>query len=134
EGVAGGRPLADVLWLRETETGGFDTPERRAALETRLGAVTDAISDESVRRYYRQDLESRLRGLFSLAAPVAGERARRNWGPLSGGAGAGRGAAGAVGKSGRGALRGRGSAVAPATPREALRPLSPRLGVSALVR
>ncbi len=30
------RPLADMLWLRETEAGGFDTPERRAALEARL--------------------------------------------------------------------------------------------------
>src|SRR5262249_55604853 len=30
-------PLADMLWLRETESGSFDTPERRAALEARLG-------------------------------------------------------------------------------------------------
>src|SRR6266496_4125979 len=26
-------PLAQVLWMRETEAGGFETPERRAALE-----------------------------------------------------------------------------------------------------
>jgi DNA primase len=128
EVLAAARPLADMLWLRETETGGFDTPERRAALETRLGVVTDAISDESVRRYYRQDLEGRLRGLFSLAAPAAGERPRRNRGPLSGRAAAG------FGKGGRGALSvGRNSGPS-VTPREALRPLSPRLGVSALVR
>src|SRR5215468_7959518 len=40
------RPLADMLWLRETETGGFETPERRAALETRLGALVDRIGDD----------------------------------------------------------------------------------------
>ena len=30
------RPLAHVLWTRESEGGPFDTPERRAALEARL--------------------------------------------------------------------------------------------------
>jgi len=30
--LAGARPLADVLWTRETESGRFDTPERRAGL------------------------------------------------------------------------------------------------------
>ena len=32
------RPLAHVLWARESEAGPFDTPERRAALEARLSA------------------------------------------------------------------------------------------------
>src|SRR5215468_8372090 len=59
------RPLADMLWLRETEAGGFDTPERRAALEARLGAASAAIGDESVRKYYWQDLAGRLSTLFS---------------------------------------------------------------------
>src|SRR6266540_4349583 len=77
EVLAAARPLADMLWLRETETGGFDTPERRAALETRLGAVTAGIGDEAVRRYYRQDLEARLRGLFM--PPGAAESPGRNW-------------------------------------------------------
>ncbi len=49
------RPLAHMLWARETEQGPFDTPERRAALEARISEVTAAIADESVRRYYRQD-------------------------------------------------------------------------------
>ncbi|HEY5066398.1 MAG TPA: DNA primase [Xanthobacteraceae bacterium] len=61
------RPLAHVLWARESETGPFDTPERRAALEARLSTVTATIADESVRRYYRQDFGARLRQLF---APV----------------------------------------------------------------
>jgi DNA primase len=59
------RPLAHVLWARETEQGSFDTPERRAALEARIGEVTNAIGDESVRRYYRQDFSARLRQMFA---------------------------------------------------------------------
>jgi DNA primase len=59
------RPLAHVLWARESEAGSFDTPERRAALEARIGEVTNAIADESVRRYYRQDFSGRLRQMFA---------------------------------------------------------------------
>ena len=44
------RPLAQVLWTRESEAGPFDTPERRAALEARLAEVTAAIADDAVRR------------------------------------------------------------------------------------
>ncbi len=62
--VAQAKPLADVAWLREVEAGGFDTPERRAALEARLDVVTRGIGHEAVRKYYRQDFEARLRGFF----------------------------------------------------------------------
>src|SRR5690242_9757768 len=74
EVLAGARPLVDMLWLRETEEGGFDTPERRAALETRIAAVAGAIGEESVRRYYRQHLADRLKHLF--AGPPAPSSAR----------------------------------------------------------
>ena len=39
----------------------FDTPERRAALEARLGEITATIGDDTVRKYYRQDFGARLR-------------------------------------------------------------------------
>src|SRR5262249_45880280 len=65
------RPLADVLWTRETEGGRFDTPERRAGLEARISALTNAILNETVRRYYRQDLWQKLR---NLAAPASSDR------------------------------------------------------------
>ncbi|MGA2045490.1 MAG: DNA primase, partial [Roseiarcus sp.] len=52
------KPLAEMLFLRETEGRGFDTPERRAALERRLRALTRGIADETLRRHYRQDMES----------------------------------------------------------------------------
>ena len=70
--LAGARPLAQMLWMRETEAGGFDTPERRAALEARLGAIMSGIGEESVRRYYRREFEGRLRSLFEGDEPGGG--------------------------------------------------------------
>jgi len=74
--LAAARPLADVLWARESEAGPFDTPERRAALEARIGEVTAAIGDETVRRYYREDFSARLRRMF---APAEVSVRRGNW-------------------------------------------------------
>jgi DNA primase len=70
------RPLAEVLWTRETEAGRFDTPERRAGLEARLAQITNAIPD-SVRKYYRLELDGRLRNLFAPAAVDYAGRERR---------------------------------------------------------
>src|SRR3954452_10705134 len=39
--IGAARPLADMLWQRETEAGGFDTPERRAMLDKRIVDVTN---------------------------------------------------------------------------------------------
>ena len=64
EVLAQALPLAQMLWTRETESGGFDTPERRAALEARISQITAGIGNETVRKYYRQDLSERLRALF----------------------------------------------------------------------
>lgn len=69
--IAAARPLGQMLWGRETEGHTFDTPERRAALEARVNEVTALIADESVRKYYRQDFNDRLRQFF---APAAGAR------------------------------------------------------------
>jgi DNA primase len=72
------RPLAHVLWERESEAGPFDTPERCAALEARIAQVTGAIADETVRRYYKQDFSARLRRMFApqnlAAKDIAGRR------------------------------------------------------------
>jgi DNA primase len=62
--LAGARPLADMLWARETAGGAFDTPERRAELESRLRTLSRQIADESVRRHYQQDLQERLSAFF----------------------------------------------------------------------
>ncbi|MHC1548352.1 DNA primase [Phyllobacterium sp. K27] len=58
------RPLADMLWSRETSSGVFDTPERRAELEARLKQMTALISDENVRRHYGQDVRERIQQFF----------------------------------------------------------------------
>ena len=73
--LAAARPLAEVLWARESEAGSFATPERRAALEARLTDVMGAIADETVRRYYRADFATRLRQLFAPADVAS----RRDW-------------------------------------------------------
>ncbi len=71
EVISASRGLADVIWSREVEGGAFATPERRAALEARIGELTKGIGDEVVRRYYRQDLAERLQRTF---APEQGQR------------------------------------------------------------
>ncbi|MBR0693716.1 DNA primase [Bradyrhizobium lablabi] len=63
--ISAARPLADMIWSREIEGGSFVTPERRAALEARIGELTGGIRDEVVRRYYRQDLAERLQRSFA---------------------------------------------------------------------
>ncbi|MCC8964599.1 DNA primase, partial [Bradyrhizobium sp. Pear76] len=85
--IGAARPLAEMIWSREIEGGNFDTPERRAALEARIGELTGGIRDEVVRRYYRQDLQERL---------------QRNFAPEGGRGGYGRGGYGNRGNFGGG--------------------------------
>jgi DNA primase len=78
--IAAARPLAGMLWARETEGHSFDTPERRAALEARVNEVTAGIADDAVRKYYRQDFSARLSQFFAPERVQQGEARRRdNW-------------------------------------------------------
>lgn len=70
--IAATAPLVDLLWMRETEGRLFDTPERRAGLERRLSEVAALIADETLRRYYGQELSSRLSALFGPAGNAHG--------------------------------------------------------------
>jgi DNA primase len=65
EVIAAARPLAEMIWSREIEGGNFATPERRAALEARIGELANSVRDEVVRRYYREDLIQRLQRTFA---------------------------------------------------------------------
>jgi DNA primase len=78
EVIAAARPLAAMLWARETEGHQFDTPERRAALEARVHDITGTIADDAVRKYYRQDFTARLAALFAPAQSPRGNRGG-NW-------------------------------------------------------
>ncbi len=72
--VAEGRPLADLLWMRETAGGVFDTPERRAELEQRLRELASRIRDENVRRHYGQEFRERVQAFFGAGRSATGFR------------------------------------------------------------
>lgn len=95
------RPLSDLLWMRETSGGVFDTPERRAELEKTLRELTSRIKDESVRYHYTQDMRERVLAFFgsqrSRQQPRHGER-DRNFGKGQGGRWAKGGAGPAAGR------------------------------------
>ncbi|MGE0231562.1 MAG: DNA primase [Flavobacteriaceae bacterium] len=63
------RGLADMLWAREAEAALLDTPERRAAFEARIGDAIRSIKDDTVRRYYGQDMRARINGLLGAQLP-----------------------------------------------------------------
>ena len=90
EVVKGARGLAELIWSREIAGGDFATPERRAALEARINEIANGIRDETVRRYYRQDLVERLRTAFAPAQGAYRSGPNR-FGGARGGAGTGRG-------------------------------------------
>jgi len=128
EVIALARPLADVIWSREIEGGSFATPERRAALEARIGELTNSIRDEVVRRYYRQDLSDRINRAFAPET-VRGFGGR-------GGRESGRGFAPRAAGGGRFASRGgRGQGtLAPTLSRGPYQAASPQMATSPLLR
>ena len=135
EVLAQARPLAQMLWTRETEAGAFDTPERRAALEARIGQITAGIGNETVRKYYRQDFSERLRALFGQNEIP---RARRVAGAGGGASERWRQDQWPGGSSGRGGGSGRGGTFAertgPSRPGQPYLVASPQLATSAIHR
>jgi DNA primase len=67
EVIGAARPLVDMLWMREAEAGPVDTPERRAAFERRLKDALGQIKDETTRRHYRAEIDTRLQQAFAPA-------------------------------------------------------------------
>lgn len=72
-------PLADMIWNRETASGVFNTPEKRAELEARLRSVTGGIRHESLRRHYEQDMRERLSAFFAPAHGAGGQAGAGGW-------------------------------------------------------
>jgi DNA primase len=90
EHLKGARPLAEMLFMRETDGQSPDTPESRAALERRLGEAVGRIADEPLRRHYQSDMRRRLQAFFGEERerpPRGGAHARspgeRRGGPFS---------------------------------------------------
>ena len=134
EVMSAARGLAEVIWSREVEGQNFTTPERRAALEVRIGELANTIQDEVMRRYYRQDLVERLRRAF---APEDGRFfGGRGRGGESPGRSSGRFVPRAGGSGGRfGGAGGRGQGMAsPAIGRGPYQAASPQLAASPLMR
>ena len=73
------KPLVDALWERETRAVLLDTPERRAALELGLADKVKHIRDETLRRYYRQEIADRLRSLRETPRPAGAATSKRPW-------------------------------------------------------
>jgi DNA primase len=138
EVISAARGLADVIWSREIEGGSFATPERRAALEARIGELTNTIGDEVVRRYYRQDLRERLLRTFAPQAARGGYAKGNYRGGGPGGNESGRRFAprGAFvpGAAGRFASPGRGPAGTPTIDRGPYQAASPQLALSPIMR
>ena len=87
------RPLAEMVWEKEVAAGTWDTPERRAALETRIEAVIGMIGDQKVRGHYAEDLRGRIARMFGRGERRAGGQGgfARNSRPFgSGNSGGGR--------------------------------------------
>lgn len=75
-------PMVELLWRRETEGKIFDSPERRAALDSALRAAIGKIGDQSLRRHYGAAINERRRALFTPAAQARGPG--RAWGAPKG--------------------------------------------------
>ncbi|MBI1261161.1 MAG: DNA primase [Rhizobiales bacterium] len=73
--LANARPLSEMVWEKEFTSGTWDTPERRAALESRIEEVLGTIGDPKVRGHYQQALRERISKLFGGGkAPQAAYR------------------------------------------------------------
>jgi DNA primase len=139
EVISAARGLADMIWSREIEGGTFATPERRAALEARIGELSNGIRDEVVRRYYRQDLAERLQRTF---APEGGRGGygRGNFAKRSGGESGGRFASrapftpGAAGRFGPGGGRGQANSGSQTINRGPYQAASAQLATSPIMR
>ena len=63
-------PLLQLLWRRETEGRSFDSPERRATLDSNLRAAVGRIRDPSLRRHYNDEIFHLLRSLSDARRPA----------------------------------------------------------------
>jgi DNA primase len=101
--VDGGRPLAELLWMKQLENRPLDTPERRAGLRQALMEDVKRIEQPDVQQAYKQEMLQRFDQAFGFQRGRAGK---------SGGGKGGRGNASSGGD--RWAPRGEQRRLAPA--------------------
>ena len=78
--MAQAKPLAEMIWTRESQSGNFETPEKRAELEARLRQITAVIADETVRRHYQQAMREKLSTFFQPASRAGNWQGRNGRG------------------------------------------------------
>jgi DNA primase len=78
-------PLVDMIWRVITEGNAFDTPERKAALVSRLNESLRDISSTDVRRFYLEAMAAKLSAELGVKAFVYGEQLRASAGLAKGG-------------------------------------------------
>jgi DNA primase len=61
----GAVPMVTILWQREIEDKVFDSPERRAALDSVLRTALATIKDASIRNHYTAAIKDLRAGLFA---------------------------------------------------------------------
>jgi len=69
-------PLVDMVWRVTVETGVFDTPERKAALVTRLNERVGEIASSDVRRFYLEAMVVKLLDEVGVNVFVYGDQLR----------------------------------------------------------
>ena len=81
--IENAEPLSRFLWRCETEKQSLDTPERRAAFDTRVRALLGGIADQGVRHHYETQFKEWRRELFSIAKEPwkpQNSGSKRDWG------------------------------------------------------
>jgi DNA primase len=74
-------PLVDMVWRVTVEGGVFDTPERKAALVSRLNERLVEIASPDVRRFYLEAMTAKLSTELGVTAFVYGDHLRASAGP-----------------------------------------------------
>ncbi len=67
------RPLVDVFWENETQKGDWQTPERRAALESRVMTALSQIAHDRIRAHYQHEMRQRLAQLWQVPGNQKGQ-------------------------------------------------------------
>jgi DNA primase len=133
EVISAARGLSEVIWSREIEGGNFETPERRAALEARIGELSNGIRDDVVRRYYREDFAQRLARSFNPET-ARGGYARGNFRKSPGSESGRRFAPRGQAPGGRFPSRGGGQGITPQLAGGPYQASSPHLATSSIMR
>ncbi|MEQ9517864.1 MAG: toprim domain-containing protein, partial [Parvibaculum sp.] len=66
------KPLSEMVWDKEVAAGTWDTPERKAQLQARIGAVIREIADPTVQGFYRDAMKAKLEQLLRPQRGSAG--------------------------------------------------------------